>query len=353
MTMHPTASQRASLPPHALRETGAAARMRWFRDGVARYRRSPVKGSIGLATSMTTVGWFAIHGQLASMPPVAGVVVLLFLCGAALVVAAALVIAHALAVRAALSRLATTISHMASDDTSRFLTPEGPEAVARLIQAINDARRRCAEREAELLAVQASYAHDLRTPMTRLMLRCELVDDAQLRAAIERDLGEMRELAEASLACARMQGRTVQTLRQVDADGLLEGLVENYRGAGRVIDLDGRVGRPVTTCPHALRRILANLIDNALRYGDDARLLVRIEAQRLHVAILDSGPGIAPAQLEAVFMPWYRLPDTAGRAPGSGLGLAIARRLAQAIRADLRLENRAEGGLAARLTLPL
>ncbi len=349
MTMHPTASQRASLPSHALRETGAAARMRWFRDGVARYRRSPVKGSIGVATSLTTAGWLAIHGQLASMP----LAVVLVLCGAALMVVAALCIAHALAVRAALSRLASTIHQMASDDTSRFLTPEGPEVVARLIQAINDARRRCAEREAELLAVQASYAHDLRTPMTRLMLRCELVDDARLRAAIERDLDEMRELAEASLACARMQGRTVQTLRQVDADRLLEGMVENYRGAGRVIELDGRIGRPVTTCPHALRRILANLIDNALRYGDDARLLVRIEAQRLHVAILDSGPGIAPTQLEAVFMPWYRVPDTAGRAPGSGLGLAIARRLAQAIRADLWLENRAEGGLAARLTLPL
>lgn len=232
--------------------------------------------------------------------------------------------------------------------------PEGgPPVVARLAQAINGARRRCAERESEMLTVQASYVHDLRTPMTRMVLRCDLIEDPGLRAAMERDLDEMRDLAEAGLACARIQSGVAQKLKLVDVDKVLDVLVQNYHDAGCELHLDGRLGRSLVTCPHALRRILVNLVDNAFRYGSNVRLSVRTECRRLHLAVIDSGPGIAPAELEAVFMPWYRSPKTAARGPGSGLGLAIARRLVNAIGGELRLENRREGGLEARLSLPL
>ncbi len=108
------------------------------------------------------------------------------------------------------------------------------------------------------------------------------------------------------------------------------------------------------TCAMALRRVLVNLIDNALRYGDQVRLRVRADAGQLVLAVLDSGPGIAPEELEAVFAPWYRAPgSSSARAEGSGLGLAIARRLTMSMDGNLELENRERGGLEARLTLPL
>ncbi|HKR43281.1 MAG TPA: ATP-binding protein [Paraburkholderia sp.] len=229
----------------------------------------------------------------------------------------------------------------------------GPAAAARLARAFNACARQRTRRQAELLHVLAAYAHDLRTPITRMSMRAELVEDAPVRDALARDLAEMTELVEGSLSCARMQCSAQEPMRSVDVDSLLGVLIADYRDAGRTVELEGRVGRPVVTCPHALRRVLVNLIDNALRYGVDVRLSVRVEAQRLVLAVVDSGPGIVPARLEAVFAAWYRAPETAASASGSGLGLAIARRLTLAMRGELELENRRTGGLEARLTLPL
>lgn len=230
---------------------------------------------------------------------------------------------------------------------------DGPAVIARLARAFNVCARHRARRQAELLHVLAAYAHDLRTPLTRMTMRSELVEEAAVRDALARDLAEMAELVEGSLSCARMQCSVQEPMRSVDADSLLGALIADYRDAGRTVEIEGRVGRPVVTCPHALRRVLVNLIDNALRYGVDVRLSVRVEAQRLVLAVLDSGPGIVPARLETVFAAWYRAPETAASASGSGLGLAIARRLTLAMRGKLELENRRAGGLEARLTLPL
>ena len=260
---------------------------------------------------------------------------------------------HAFEHRLGIERLAAAIEQRSVERPPRILAESGPPTVARLARAINGAERHDAERVAELLDVFAAYAHDLRTPLTRMTLRCELLEDDELREAMERDLAEVGELVEASLACARMQCSASEPLRRFDADGLLGALVDNYKDAGRTVELEGQVGRPVVTCPHALRRVLVNLIDNALRYGSDVRLCVRVDARRVVLAVVDSGPGIVPAEMEAVFAPWYRAPQTSARAPGSGLGLAIARRLTLAMRGELQLENRRTGGLEARLTLPL
>ncbi|PLQ00813.1 sensor histidine kinase [Cupriavidus pauculus] len=297
-----------------------------------------------------------VHGHAATTAPRAGIPwIVLLLPGAGVVLIAAVCVQRMRRLRAAMVVLAAQLEQHsgAVPGRSEPLPEMGFPGMDRLVRAINGARRRCAERESEWLTMQASCVHDLRTPLTRMVLRCDLIDDASLRAAMERDLDEMRELAEAGLACARMQSGLAQKLRNVDADGMLATLVQNYRDAGCTLALDGLVGRPVLTCPHALRRILVNLVDNAFRYGNNVRVRVRAEGGRLHLAVLDSGPGIAPAELDAVFMPWYRSAETAARGPGSGLGLAIARRLAQAIRADLALQNRHEGGLEARLSLPL
>jgi signal transduction histidine kinase len=255
--------------------------------------------------------------------------------------------------RVSIARLVAEIERQSAEGISAVLSEGGSPSVARLARVINGMQRRHGERLAELLDTQAAYAHDLRTPLTRMGIRCESLEDAALYQSMNRDLEEMNELVEASLACARMQYRAGKPLGHVDADQLLGHLVGGYREAGRSIEFDGRIAQPVLTCPHALRRVLANLIDNALRYGGDVRLSVRVEAQCVVFAVSDSGPGIEPSEMEAVFTPWYRAPRTAARAPGSGLGLAIARRLTLAMRGELQLKNRRTGGLEARLTLPL
>lgn len=256
---------------------------------------------------------------------------------------------------AAIAHLAQQIELLSRTDPGRqaVIACPGPPVLQGLIRAINDWRRNSAECASEMLTMQASYAHDLRTPLTRLLLRSDNVEDDLLRAAIERDIGEIRELAEAGLACARMQSGIQEPLRSTNADIILASLVQNYHEAGCVLGLDGKVGHPVFTCPHAFRRILGNLVENAFRYGDNVKLLVRSDSRSVHFAVVDSGPGIAPAELEAVFRPWYRSKATAEMKPGTGLGLAIARRLSLAIQGNLTLRNRNEGGLEARLSIPL
>ncbi len=256
--------------------------------------------------------------------------------------------------RAALEALERAVVEGDEQPALPPLTQHVPTVVASLARAINSSRRHLDARAAEQQEFQAALAHDLRTPLTRIGLRCERISEDCLRDAVERDLAEVNALVEDCLACCRAQRGIGEPRRRVHLDSLLESLVCDYQDAGRTVALDGRVGFPVMTCAMALRRVLVNLIDNALRYGDQVRLRVRADAGQLVLAVLDSGPGIAPEELEAVFAPWYRAPgSSSARAEGSGLGLAIARRLTMSMDGNLELENRERGGLEARLTLPL
>jgi signal transduction histidine kinase len=119
------------------------------------------------------------------------------------------------------------------------------------------------------------------------------------------------------------------------------------------VNLEGRIGKPVQTRPKALRRIVGNLVDNALRYGGSADIVAGHDSQgAVLIRVLDDGPGIPADQLEAVFEPFFRLEASRNRdTGGTGLGLAIARQLAGSLGGTLTLHNRPEGGLEARLTL--
>ena len=271
------------------------------------------------------------------------------------VIAALAMVAWSLAKseRTALEELRTAVVERGEQHAPPSLMEDGPALVAGLAKAINTSQRVLAGRVTEQFDFQAALAHDLRTPLTRIGLRCERISEVYLRDAVERDLAEVNALVEDCLACCRSQRGVAESRRRVHLDSLLESLVCDYQDAGSTVALDGRVGRPVMTCPAALRRVLINLIDNALRYGDEVRLRVHADSDQLVLAILDSGPGIAPEELEAVFAPWYRAAGSSERTQGSGLGLAIARRLIQSMDGNLLLENRERGGLEARLTLPL
>lgn len=243
-------------------------------------------------------------------------------------------------------------------------------------------------RARELLA--AALSHDLRTPLTRMRLRLETLEGEPTAQRCIDDVREMNELIDSSLALFRGAGEPLHP-QPVDLDALLQSLVDDLveqgakahyvNGPGaQAQDVNGPgaqaqgVGDRVTpprdasgshraassvaqADPAALRRVLANLLGNALRYGHRAEVSLQPRGGRLLVCIDDDGPGVPPAELEAVFQPFYRVEGSRSRdTGGAGLGLYIARDLVRRQGGDLVLRNRVEGGrvrgLRAELSLP-
>jgi signal transduction histidine kinase len=228
----------------------------------------------------------------------------------------------------------------------------GPVEVARAARAFNTMQTRLQAYLRERTRVLAAMSHDLKTPVTRMRLRAELLSDPELRLKFTRDLEEMESMVRAALEFLR-SAQDSEPAKPVDMAALLESLQADMTEMGSKINLEGRALRPYLGRPGALKRCLANLLDNAVKYGTSATIRIDDNDQRLTIRILDEGPGIPEAELERVFEPFYRLEASRNRATGgTGLGLAIARSVAEGHGGSLTLHNRGEGGLEARLSLP-
>jgi signal transduction histidine kinase len=251
-----------------------------------------------------------------------------------------------------LARLAAAADGLGPDLTARELVEHGPTEVAHAARAFNAMQRRIAGYMAERVEILAAISHDLQTPITRMRLRTELMDNEQDQLKFRQDLDAMHALVREGVTYARTLHGTKEPACRIDADALLESMVADYEDSGQTVVLEGRIGAPIMTRPNALRRILTNLIDNALKFGSEVCLQTRIESGRLMISVLDNGPGIPADQLDAVLKPFYRVEGSRNRGTGgTGLGLAIAQQLATAMSAELKLRNRDEGGLEARLTI--
>ena len=261
-----------------------------------------------------------------------------------------------LAVRIAtrpLSELARAADTLGPDLKAERLPEDGPDEVARAARAFNAMQDRIRMYMTERLQILAAISHDLQTPITRMRLRVDVMDESAEGAKLQQDLREMETMVKEGVTYARtMHGVTEAPLR-IDPDALFDSLVLDYVDAGKDVSLHGQISTALVTRPQALRRIVGNLVDNALKFGGSAE--IRLAASRdgqVSVCVLDRGPGIPAESLEAVFEPFYRLEQSRNRGTGgTGLGLAIARQLALAMDASLSLQNRPEGGLEARLVL--
>jgi signal transduction histidine kinase len=201
--------------------------------------------------------------------------------------------------------------------------------------------------------ILAAISHDLQTPITRMRLRTDLMDNEKDQAKFKQDLDDMHALVREGVTYARTLHGTTEPPSRIDADALLESMVADYEDSGQKVQLQGRVGAPIVTRPNALRRIAMNLIDNALKFGSEVQVQVQNSDTGLAIAVIDNGPGIPPEHLDNVFKPFYRVEGSRNRSTGgTGLGLAIAQQLAAAMGASLTLRNRPEGGLQATLTMP-
>jgi len=254
-----------------------------------------------------------------------------------------------------LVHLARAADLMGPAMTAPALPEDGPLEVARAAAAFNAMRGRIANFLNERMHILAAVSHDLQTPITRLRLRADLLDDPLQRDKMLGDLRAMQMLVEEGIAYARDAKGLTETPCRTNLDALLASLVYDYTDAGQGLRLHGQLALSVTTRPHALRRVITNLVDNALKFGSDVEIEVSREApQRYSIAVLDRGPGIAPDERQAVLQPFYRIDNSRNRdTGGTGLGLAIAQQLTLALGGTLTLAERDGGGLAVRLSLPL
>ncbi len=232
------------------------------------------------------------------------------------------------------------------------LAPSGPREVRTAIDAFNDMQSSLRNHMRQRTQTVAAIAHDLRTPLTRLRFRAEQAPDV-VRERMVSDIEEMDALIAQAMAFVR--GETTPDRREpLDLDALAADCAAGFVETGAPVTFDGGGELPVLSDPAALRRALANLIGNAIQYGGVARVKAFVADGRATVTIEDDGPGLPDDELETVFEPFHRAERSRNRETGgAGLGLTIARQAARAHGGDVTLSRRAEGGLTARLTLPL
>ena len=254
-------------------------------------------------------------------------------------------------VTASLARFAAAADRLGGDAAAPPLPEEGPEEIRRAAQAFNRMQRRIRRFVEERLYAMAAASHDLRTPITRLKLRAEFVEDEEQRTKMLRDLDEMEAILSSTIAFVREEAGDEPRTR-LDLAALLAQVCENVRDGGHAVTLAVPGPLPMEGRAVALRRAFANLIGNAVTYGVSADVRAERRGSQLVVVIDDHGPGIPEAEHEKVFAPFYRLESSRSRATGgTGLGLTVAQTIVRAHGGDIALENRPEGGLRQIVTL--
>lgn len=251
-----------------------------------------------------------------------------------------------------LKTLAEAAEQLGADINRPPLDEKGPIEVSRAAHAFNTMQQRLAKFINDRTRILAAMSHDLKTPITRLRLRAELLDDPQLRSKFTRDLEEMESMVGATLDFMRGL-ESEEPVRPVDIMALLESMQADMLEMGAPVRIEGAADMPYQGKPQALKRCLSDLLDNAIQYGRAAVVAVDDDKNRLVITIRDEGPGIPEPELEKVFEPFYRLESSRNRQTGgTGLGLTIARGIVESHGGKLALRNRPEGGLEVSVTLP-
>lgn len=228
----------------------------------------------------------------------------------------------------------------------------GPREMRQAVRTLNKMQRQLETQMAERTRFLAAVSHDLRTPLTRIRLRIEQVQDARVVASLRQDISEMTGMLDGTLDYLRGES-SEEAWQTLDVGALLQTMVDDMVEQGHAVTLQGEAPHLLAQ-PSTLRRGVQNLLDNAVRYGGGAEVSLRMDAKQLHIQVRDHGPGIPVAELNRVLEPFVRLESSRNRHTGGiGLGLSISRDCAARHGGNLSLGNAEEGGLIAELTLPL
>jgi len=252
-----------------------------------------------------------------------------------------------------LSVFASAAERLGVDVNAEPLPEAGPSEVRRATNAFNTMQTRIKRFIQDRTQMLAAISHDLRTPITRLRLRAEFVEDEQQRRKMLMDLDEMEAMIGATLTFARDDAAN-ETVESVDVAAIIAALCGDQQAAGWPVTYSGPDSFSLIARPLALKRAIYNFADNAIKYGRVARVSLVPGRDELTIFIDDDGPGIPISEKERVFAPFIRLETSRSRETGgAGLGLTIARNAIRSMGGDVALINRPEGGLRVRVTLPI
>ena len=250
-----------------------------------------------------------------------------------------------------LSELARAASVVAQGGQAPRLNENGPQDVrnaAIAFNAMTDQVTRTLESQRQLLS---AVGHDLRTPITAMRISLEFVEDDELRERLQHSLDELQELTEAVLSAARGTGGEVK--RNVDLAALIESLCADLDDLGEPVKWKAHTSAPLSCRPNEIRRAVRNLVENAVSYGGNASVELAQNGDGYEIVVEDDGPGIPEAEQRRVFEPFVRLESSRNEdTGGTGLGLTLVKAIAEGHGGGVTLENRAGGGLRARLRLP-
>ena len=238
------------------------------------------------------------------------------------------------------------------DPTAAVLPLDGPAEVGRAANAFNVMQSRVKSFVGDRTAMIGAISHDLRTPLTRLRFRIEEVDDDAVRAGMIEEVEEMEMMITSVLAFIR-DASAPGVRERLDLGAIVEDVVEDAAMVGGDVRVERLIAAPVEVDVLGMRRLFANLVENAVKYGDRARLRLSIDQGDAVAEIIDDGPGVPEEDLERAFEPFYRAANARSTDKrGNGLGLAVCRSIARAHGGDVHLLRSPEG-FKAQLRLPL
>lgn len=294
------------------------------------------------------------HSRIRARPPVA--VVILILGASIIILLTSLLLVRRLT--RPLARLARETSRFGRGERPDPLPEEGPEELALLARNFNRMTGQVQQLLTNRTTLLGGISHDLRTPIARLQLALEFLNnetDPKLLEGMRHDLEEMSHLIARTLELAKGMEGANRDVKIIDLGLLIGDLVASHERQGEKIEWRKPSPCMLQINPVALHRVLANLLENAICYGEGKPVRVELEcdAGRVTVILADHGPGIPEDQLETVFQPFYRLEGSRSRSTGgSGLGLAIVKQLCDIYGWKVQLQPGSGGGLIVCLTLP-
>jgi signal transduction histidine kinase len=258
------------------------------------------------------------------------------------------------ALTAPLSSFARAAESFSFDGDPPALPERGPEEIRALARALNRMRERITTLLNDRTKMLAAISHDLRTPITRMRLRCEFVEDDIQRSRMLADLDQMHSMLGSVLSFLR-NGRKLEPMTLVDIASILELVSDQFTDMGHAVSYAGPSHAMATVRPDDLLRSVTNLVENAVKFGTETTIRLSVRADDMTIDVEDDGPGISGADKITVLEPFVRGDHARNmdEATGFGLGLSIANTIATAHGGELSLHDRKPNGLIARIRLPI